>query len=97
MKNFFFFFTPEWIQETWFPGGGDAKHLQQQTVADLRPLAALQREHVLLRSGERDICPQTHELPRSLVSPDVTRKVSVYNINSGEGNERGDVVFIIYY
>lgn len=31
----------EWVQEEGFPGGGDTQHLQQQIVADLRPLAAL--------------------------------------------------------
>ncbi|KAG7270402.1 hypothetical protein CRUP_009123 [Coryphaenoides rupestris] len=32
------------------------------------PLAALQREHVLLRGGEGDLCAQTHELPWTLTS-----------------------------
>lgn len=61
--------SAERVPEEGLPGGGDAQHLQQQAVADLRTLAALQREHVLLRGGEGDLRPQAHELPGSLVSP----------------------------
>lgn len=61
--------SAERVPEEGLPGGGDAQHLQQQAVADLRTLAALQREHVLLRGGEGDLRPQTHELPGSLVRP----------------------------
>ncbi|KAG5841104.1 hypothetical protein ANANG_G00196060 [Anguilla anguilla] len=59
----------ERVQEEGLPGGGDPQHLQQQAVADLRPLAALQREHVLLRGGEGDLRSQAYELPGAL--PDV--------------------------
>lgn len=63
----FLVFWTERVQKPRLPGGRDAEHLQQQAVGDLWTLAALQREHVLLRGGEGDLCPQAHELPWTLV------------------------------
>lgn len=58
---------PEWVQEEGLPGGCDSQCLQQQTLADIWALAALQREHVLLRGGKGDLRSQAHELPWTLV------------------------------
>ena len=35
------FVVTEWVQEERFPGGCVSKHLQQQVVGEIRPLAAL--------------------------------------------------------
>lgn len=61
------FYRVEWIQKEGIPGSGHSEHLQQQTVANLRTLAALQRKHVLFWGGEGDLCSQAHELPWTLV------------------------------
>lgn len=58
---------PEWVQEEGLPGGCDSQCLQQQTLADIWALAALQWEHVLLRGGKGDLRSQAHELPWTLV------------------------------
>lgn len=69
----------EWVQKEGFPGGGDTQHLQQQAMADLRTLAALQREHVLFRGREGDLRPQTHELPGTLVRPSFPHILSCFH------------------
>lgn len=62
-----FVICPGGVLEKRLPGSGLPKHLQQQTVGDIWPLAALQRQHVLLPRGGRYLCTQAHELPRALV------------------------------
>lgn len=55
------------VLEEGFSGGGVAQHLQQQAVGDVGPLAALQREHVLLPCGAGRLRSQADELPWALV------------------------------
>lgn len=49
-------------------GSAVPQRVQQQALGSLRPLAALQCEHVRLRRGERHLCSEAHELSGALVS-----------------------------
>lgn len=64
----FFVVLLGWVLEKRLSGSGLSQHLQQQTVGDIRPLAALQWKHVLLSRGRRNLRTQADELPRPLVN-----------------------------
>lgn len=54
-------------QKAWVQWSGLSKYLQQTSVGDVRPLAALQPQHVQLWCGEGDVCAEAHELSWPLV------------------------------